>query len=181
MRVTRAVFAMLATTLIGLTLAVAGSSAANASTRSDFTPMKNCATYSSNKILTRAQVLTRAQSWVTARVPYSQSACYSNTYGSYRTDCSGFASMAWGLTYSRTTADIQGVTHVIARSSLAPGDALWRRDSSVQHMAIFVRWGTSGAAVVREEYATGHVAEQRTWSASKVSGFTALRYDNIRA
>ena len=40
-------------------------------------------------------IIARAQSWVAAQVPYSQSNYYTNQYGTYRTDCSGFVSMAW--------------------------------------------------------------------------------------
>jgi hypothetical protein len=41
-------------------------------------------------IITRAQILARAQTWVDAKVPYSQSAYRDG----YRTDCSGYVSMA---------------------------------------------------------------------------------------
>jgi hypothetical protein len=89
--------------------------------------------------------------------------------------------MAWGLTYSRTTADIRGVTTTIAKSALKNGDALWRRDSSVQHMALFVQWGPDGkTAYVMEESKPGTVAHVSHWSASYYASYTALRYKNIR-
>lgn len=178
----RVVFALATTAVMGVLL-LAGAMPASASVHAAstvMTPMKNCATYPSNKVLTRAQVFARGKSWVTAKVPYSQAGCYSNAYGNYRRDCSGFVSMAWGLTYSRTTADIRGVTTTISRSSLKNGDALWRRDSSVQHMALFVEWGTDGTAHVLEESRPGTVAHVSHWSSSYYSTFTALRYKNIR-
>ncbi|GAA1685649.1 NlpC/P60 family protein [Fodinicola feengrottensis] len=141
-------------------------------------PTKMCGKYSSNQRLSRGQVISRAQSWLN-KVPYNQNACYSNSNGNYRTDCSGYVSMAWGLSYSRTTADIRGVTNNISRGSLAPGDALWHRSGGFNHVALFVKWGNGGQAWVYEEYNTGHKAEQRLWKASQVNSFTPIRYGNI--
>ncbi|WP_218160270.1 peptidoglycan-binding domain-containing protein [Amycolatopsis marina] len=131
--------------------------------------------------LTRTDILTRAQSWIDERVPYSQSKWHTNQYGRYRQDCSGYVSMAWGLKNVRWTGNIMEVATRISKSKLLPGDALWVHGSSVQHIAIFVRWADSAKtqAVVREEYRTGTVAAQRTWSASWTSKFTAIRYKNV--
>lgn len=39
----------------------------------------------------RSTIIARGQDWVNKNIPYDK------TYDGYRTDCSGFVSMAWGL------------------------------------------------------------------------------------
>jgi len=97
--------------------------------------------------ITRSEVLQRAQSWVDAQVPYSQSTCYpSGTYTSdascsipdYREDCSGFVSMAWHLTASLNTGGLPSVsTKLGSFSQLQPGDIL---DYTAEHTILFVGW-----------------------------------------
>jgi hypothetical protein len=87
----------------------------------------------------------RAQSWSNAHVPYSQSTYYSNQYGLYREDCSGYVSMAWALPLSYTTQSLPSVSHPIAKSSLAPGDILLNNGSNVglRHATIFAGWANA--------------------------------------
>src|SRR4051794_6689119 len=49
-----------------------------------------------NQSLTRQQIQQRASTWLNL-VTYSQSRCYTNANGDYRTDCSGYVAMSWGL------------------------------------------------------------------------------------
>ncbi len=79
----------------------------------------------------------RAQSWLDARVPYSQSRTYTNQYGTYRTDCSGFVSMVWALSSSYTTRTLPRVAVQIAKEDLAPGDIM---NSPGYHAAVFAGW-----------------------------------------
>ncbi|GAB3922932.1 hypothetical protein GCM10029976_012420 [Kribbella albertanoniae] len=140
----------------------------------------NCDTYDSNKPMTRSAALVRAQSWIDARVPYSQAACHTNGYGSYRTDCSGFVSMAWGLLRSYTTAEMYMVSHTIARADLQPGDALNRPND---HVALFLRWADAARTqpVVREQAGPdGAPTREVTWPASKANTYTPIRYNNIQ-
>jgi hypothetical protein len=88
--------------------------------------------------ITRATILSRAQSWVDVPIKYSQS----KYYHGYRTDCSGFTSMAWQTTvrahaYSYTTRSLHNVSSVIAPQSLQPGDALVKYN---YHAKIFYGW-----------------------------------------
>ncbi len=131
--------------------------------------------------LTREDILTRAKSWIDERVPYSQEAKHTNQYGTYRQDCSGYVSMAWGLKTARWTGDIMQVATRIDKKNLLPGDSLWVHSSAHQHMALFIRWADAAKtqAVVWEEYRSGTVASQRTWSAERTAGFTAIRYRNV--
>jgi len=122
-------------------LLMAAAAPANASTGSAaVAPTKACGVYSIDKTLTRAQVITRAKSWVGPRVQYDPNGCHTNAYGSYRTDAFGFVSMAWGLLNSRTAGDIRKVTTIVSRATLKPGDALWRGTGSTAHIALFVKW-----------------------------------------
>jgi FG-GAP-like repeat len=139
-----------------------------------------------HKSLTRSQVLTRAQSWLNVGgVPYSQSRCYKNTYGDYRTDCSGFVSMAWGLGRRGSdfwTGNLGDVSTDIPRSSLQPGDALLRHENnpSVDHVALFVRWEDAAhtrPVVIEQTGSKGTI--QRTWSQSNASDYRPVRYDRI--
>ncbi len=86
-------------------------------------------------------VLTRAQSWIDARVPYNQGSSYTNQYGTYRQDCSGFVSMALGLPTSLVTGTLPQVLHRIGKEDLQPGDIMLNTASgNYGHAAIFVRW-----------------------------------------
>ncbi|MER5649227.1 VCBS repeat-containing protein [Streptosporangium sp. NPDC002524] len=144
-----------------------------------------CDKNGADKAMTRSQALTRARSWLTVGIPYSQSRCYRNSYGDYRTDCSGFVSMAWGLGGSGSafwTGNLMDRASTISRSSLQPGDALLRHtgDPSENHVALFVRWGDSAhtqPVVIEQTGSAGTIS--RTWSASYAGLYTPIRYDNI--
>jgi len=127
----------------------------------------------SSKIV-RNDILTRGRSWLDERVPYNQGAQHANKFGSYRTDCSGYVSMAWGLDQSRTTWTLWDVSQKIGSGDLQPGDALLKDADGTDHVALFVRWAGQGKPVVWEEYSSGHVAEERTWESLR--GFTPVRY-----
>ncbi len=119
-------------------------------------------------VTTRDSVLARADVWVGAEVPYSQSR-FATVDGSvistattaaaaqrmgYRTDCSGFVSMclgfrtARGYPYSLTTATLDDVLVRIKKNDLRPGDVIVRPKDllisgtrvSYGHAVIFERW-----------------------------------------
>ncbi len=129
---------------------------------------------SSTSAIVRNDIMIRGRSWVDERVPYSQSKTHKNQYGTYRTDCSGYVSMAWSLDQSRTTYTLWDVTKQIASADLQPGDALLKDSGGTDHVALFVRWAGQGRPVVWEEYSSGHPAEERTWEGLR--GFTPVRY-----
>ncbi|WP_038842692.1 DUF346 domain-containing protein, partial [Salinispora arenicola] len=144
-----------------------------------------CDNNGADKNLTRGEVLTRAQSWLSIGIPYSQERCYRNTYGDYRTDCSGFVSMAWGLGGSGSafwTGNLMSRASAISRSSLKPGDALLRHtgDPSENHVALFLKWADSAETqpVVIEQTGSRNTV-QNTWSSSYAALYSPVRYDNI--
>jgi hypothetical protein len=145
-----------------------------------------CDNNGSHQSLTRSQVLTRAQSWLNVGgVPYSQSRCYRNAYGDYRTDCSGFVSMAWGLGKRGSdfwTGNLGDVSTDIPRSALQPGDALLRHENnpSVDHVALFVGWEDAAhtrPVVIEQTGSKGTI--KRTWTQSNASNYRPVRYDRI--
>ncbi len=93
--------------------------------------------------ISRWEVIQRAKSWTDAHVPYSMT----GRHGGYRTDCSGFVSMAWHLDTALgglTTAGLPSVADPIGKDDLAAGDILLMRpDESadgIGHVVLFVAW-----------------------------------------
>lgn len=88
--------------------------------------------------ITRAQIITRAELWLTEKVPYSQTSWWTDADGTYRQDCSGYVSMAWDLDQNIDfwTGNLNTVSHTIDPSQLQPGDNLM----SVEHTILFAGW-----------------------------------------
>ncbi|CCH30162.1 hypothetical protein ABZ816_38225 [Actinosynnema sp. NPDC047251] len=137
-----------------------------------------CATTQADRATSRSETQTRSQSWLDQRVPYSQQACHRNDFGDYRTDCSGYLSMAWGLTHSRTTSTLHEVATEVPRADLLPGDALVHHN----HAALFIRWADAARTepVVREHTGPdGEPPVERKWTAETANAYTPLRYNNV--
>lgn len=86
--------------------------------------------------LDRSAVIARAMSWAEAEVAYDQ---LGHTDG-YRTDCSGFVSMAWDLPENLTTWRIPLVAEKISKNELQAGDVLLDHTSDNRHVVIFEKW-----------------------------------------
>src|SRR5437879_3461511 len=70
---------------------------------------------SAGATVTRGVIISRAKTWVSAQIPYSQV----NYYNGYREDCSGYVSMAWGLgTPGLTTYTLPSVSYQIDKVAL---------------------------------------------------------------
>jgi hypothetical protein len=91
--------------------------------------------------VTGAQVISRAKVWVANNVPYSQS----HYYQGYREDCSGYVSMAWGLSKPGTTTDVMPkYGNYISKSALRTGDVLLNSNAgNLGHVVIFQKWANS--------------------------------------
>lgn len=132
----------------------------------------------------RETAVRRGFSWYDANVPYSQS----RYHGGYRTDCSGFISMAWQLGTSYTTASfISGGGESFPLGSydaLRPGDALVRRSNGAGHIVMFLGWNNSAktSACVIEQNSTALDMEfgTRTTSSLRSGGYKAIRADKFR-
>jgi hypothetical protein len=90
--------------------------------------------------ITRNEIIVRAESWLHPPVPYSQSAFKDG----YRTDCSGYVSMAWKTNRNYWTGDLNTIGVAIAYNDLRPGDMLLYHNSADpvdgSHVVLFDRW-----------------------------------------
>ncbi|GAA1971438.1 hypothetical protein [Catenulispora subtropica] len=137
--------------------------------------------------ITRDQVLARAKEWLTADggsgVAYSESAAWKDgaTGGPYRTDCSGFVSMAWALDQSRVTQTLPEVaTQLGSLDDLKPGDMI---DHTSTHVVLFESWTDSSHTVANiiEEPHSGETAKETTFTRDYLTSndFLPFRYNNI--
>ncbi|MDX2764657.1 peptidoglycan-binding protein [Streptomyces europaeiscabiei] len=90
---------------------------------------------------TRAEIIRRAKTWIAAEVPYSMREYWSD---GYRQDCSGFVSMAWGLTDNEWTGSLDKFAQRISKDRLEPGDMLLfhnpKDPRKGSHVVIFGGW-----------------------------------------
>ncbi|RSN50614.1 hypothetical protein DMH12_24590 [Streptomyces sp. WAC 04229] len=104
--------------------------------------------------ISRTEIINRAKTWVTAKVPYSMTAYWSD---GYRQDCSGYVSMAWKLPTNEWTGSLGTVADRITKSELQPGDILLFHNTSDpqkgSHVVIFGGWtdGTRTAYTAYEQ------------------------------
>jgi len=141
--------------------------------------------------VSRSEVLRRARSWVDVNVKYTQYNHYSNQYGDYRMDCSGFISMAWGLQPSgmaaATTRTLQNYgTWLNSLDDLLPGDAINDYNS---HVVLFVSWADAGHTIANVYEQTsyggpagpdpGAIASQYSRAKLTNNGYRPLRYNGI--
>jgi hypothetical protein len=161
--------------------------AANPGTAARTAPHTSVSTLSS---ITRAQVLARAQTWhphTSQRVPYSQS----RTHGGYRTDCSGYASMALALGKpGPSTRDLRKPRYStrISMSQLKPGDLVIDWQGRHTHVVIFAKWANSRHSLYWEyeqrgrTKTSGYGTDYRTrnYGLARGSQFHAYRPNNIR-
>lgn len=137
----------------------------------------------------RESVLERARRWVDDEVPYDQGKCHESGDGGseYRTDCSGFVSMAWALGRSYTTGnfarDRQGAWHSIDWDELEPGDAIVAHTKELQHMVLFVKWKDDDRTRLKTYESRGEdlgtVSNVRQVDAMKEAGYHPIRLDDI--
>ncbi len=129
----------------------------------------------------RSMMLTRAKTWFRDNVPYSQSATHTNEYGTYRTDCSGFVSLAWNLdSIGLTTMTLPNVSTQINKADMRPGDIL---NDAGSHTKMFVSWANDAHTSFRiwEMANTADDLDDEVTTLSAVTGYTAYRYDHVKA
>jgi len=135
--------------------------------------------------LSRERVLVRARRWVAFPVPYDQSACGSDGLGGvYRTDCSGFVSLSWGLGRSYTTSDFISDTSLwstIAYSALRPADALVARTSTTHHVMLFTSWANLAHTRVNVYEQTPPQTRASTYDVATLigKGYHPIRYTRL--
>jgi putative cell wall-binding protein len=129
----------------------------------------------------RSVSMSRGRAWYWDKVPYSQSKYHEG----YRTDCSGFVSMCWGLTNSRggplslSTSTLHQVSSTIKMSAILPGDAMC---DPGHHVFLFIAWTdlTKTSFVTLEEAGTewGTISRVRN-VATLSSGYKPICYTKI--
>ncbi|MFD8012322.1 FG-GAP-like repeat-containing protein [Streptomyces sp. NPDC058955] len=137
--------------------------------------------------ITREEVIERAKYWLGKSIPYNQGGSYPDSDGKYyRTDCSGYVSMAWHLTTSLSTQGFGNSSDVyeIPRSDLKPGDIL---NSYYDHVILFDRWEDTaktkfsyysfGSTPVK--HVTGMSINAATFDSHPNGDYKALRYKRI--
>ena len=161
-----------------LSLVLFPSAAADAASAGTVSPMVTCST-SGVSSLSGATAVSRGKTWVDAHVPYSQTACHTDSHGTYREDCSGFISMAWGLNGSYVTSTLPSVATAISKSSLQPGDML---DLTSSHAVLFVGWydGAHTRVNIYQEGSTSTGTRSYTnVPLSNYASYGAYRYNHI--
>lgn len=135
----------------------------------------------------RSEIIERAESWLRPSIPYRTTKFHHNEFGIYRTDCSGYVSMAWGLPARRGGLDILGLTTVsttIDRDELRAGDVLMRAEGSrlVRHVAVFHEWTDASETAYwgfEQSAGTGTVHRLIVYPYGDQLDFLARRYLNI--
>jgi hypothetical protein len=141
--------------------------------------------------ITRKEVLSRAKYWYDHRnkIKYSGRGSYRDPQGrKYRTDCSGYVSMALHLKSSLSTVTLPGVGKKIARMSMQPGDYTGRLGAgtggAAGHVRIFVRWVNKSAGTYKAYDFGSTPVKYRTYklSTDKRAGhwFVSYRYKKIK-
>lgn len=122
-----------------------------------------------------SQVIARAQTWhphTAQRIPYSQSAYHNG----YRTDCSGYASMALGLAApGPNTVGLASSRYSrrISLGSLVTGDLIIDSTgtSNTRHVVIFEKWtSASHSAYWAYEQRGGYGTDHRILTYGLTSG-----------
>ncbi|KAL0222455.1 hypothetical protein RCL1_002309 [Eukaryota sp. TZLM3-RCL] len=138
--------------------------------------------------ITRQSILARARRWIDLGITYSQQ----RTCEGWRTDCSGFVSMAHGgipkpgdTTYTFIT---HGHAEWISKAELLPGDILLsntRVESDHQHhVLMFVAWADSGktkysAYEMTPPKAISRVTPYPYWPNSSSGPYKPARFFNV--
>ncbi|MFG2514327.1 peptidoglycan-binding protein [Streptomyces sp. NPDC048584] len=133
--------------------------------------------------ITRADIIERARSWVTRKVPYGVS-----SYGSdgYRQDCSGYVSMAWRLPGNEWTGSLGAYAERITKDELQPGDMLLHHNAADpyggSHVVLFGGWAnTARSKYVAYEQTVPHTRRKTTpyayWNNS--ARYVPYRYKGV--
>ena len=131
-------------------------------------------------------VLDRGQNWVDRGIPYSMEAYTTGPDGrSYRTDCSGFVSMAYGLDQSYSTVTLPEHFTEINKDDLQPGDIIGNLGAgsagAAGHVVIFTGWTDSSKTsftAIEQTGGVGATSSTHTWGSSFWNN-NAYRYNGF--
>ncbi|MGX1301047.1 hypothetical protein RKD35_002535 [Streptomyces albogriseolus] len=133
--------------------------------------------------ISRTDIVERAASWVSQKVPYNVSSYWSD---GYRQDCSGYVSMAWKLPGNEWTGSLAQYADKITKAELQPGDILLFHNASDpyngSHVVIFGGWANSARTqYVAYEQTPPHTRKMTTpyayWNNS--ASYVPYRYKGV--
>lgn len=139
----------------------------------------------------RSEIIERAESWLQPSVPYSTTKFHHNEFGIYRTDCSGYVSMAWGLPDvppnrrgGLDTLGLATVSEPIERDELRAGDVLLRTEGSrlIRHVAVFHEWADDDRTAYwgfEQSVGTGTVHRHIGYPYDGMEHYLPRRYLNV--
>ncbi|GIG23402.1 hypothetical protein Cch01nite_41260 [Cellulomonas chitinilytica] len=136
--------------------------------------------------ISRSEVIARAQYWVDHSPNYNMGGAANGPTGEpYRTDCSGYVSMALHLSGSETSSSLPGVGYEIPRSDLRPGDFL-SQPGQPGHAILFDQWVDAGHSAFWY-YSFGSTPAKHVLTSATAtnidsrsnSAYKAYRYRNI--
>ncbi|MDX3656969.1 hypothetical protein PV646_06575 [Streptomyces sp. ID05-26A] len=135
--------------------------------------------------ISQAEVISRAEYWLNKGIQYNQAGSYPDSSGKrYRTDCSGYVSMALHLTDSPSSGMMLNDSRFrpVSRAELKPGDVL----TFSEHVILFAGYDadrvhftyyTFGSTPVRK--VTGATFNGSTLDGHPTSVYQARRYKNV--
>lgn len=150
-----------------------------------------------NYDISREEALDRAFFWVNNPRAYSMN---NSSMGPeqdssvlWRTDCSGFVSMALGIRNSDnptglTTETLHpdggyGISSAVSRSNLLPGDFLILRNadssSGIGHVVLFNGWASDSTYYAAEQTTPQTTNQTRNYANDVANGYAPFRYTNI--
>ncbi|MFD0331952.1 hypothetical protein ACFQZC_36790 [Streptacidiphilus monticola] len=138
---------VLAVAAAAVALVAATPTLANAAPTTAASAAAVTANSSVNGSISASEILSRAASW--NGTPYSTTTYKYGPGGdiAYRTDCSGYVSMALHLASSLTTISLPSVVHSISKADLQPGDIIGvlgpNTGGNAGHVLIFDGWANS--------------------------------------
>lgn len=133
----------------------------------------------------RSEVISRAKFWYDrrSRFRYDMNGSYPDPQGRrYRTDCSGYVSMALHLSSSLSTVTLPGVGHRISKKSMHAGDYIGHMGPGTGgaggHVRLFEKWANA-AHTTYWAYDFGSTPVKHKVYSLSTAGYTAYSYKHI--
>jgi hypothetical protein len=133
----------------------------------------------------RSEVIARAKYWYDRRTrfSYNMNGSYPDPQGRrYRTDCSGYVSMALHLSSSLSTVTLPGVGNRIAKKNMHAGDYIGHMGPGTGgaggHVRLFQKWANS-AHTSYWAYDFGSTPVKHQVYSLSTKGYTAYSYKHI--
>ncbi|KAL2817622.1 hypothetical protein BJX63DRAFT_429667 [Aspergillus granulosus] len=141
-----------------------------------------------NGEISREEILSRGKFWTDRGIPYSMTAVYPDPEGrNYRTDCSGFVSMALHATApGANTVSLPSIAEEISWDDIQPGDFVGTLGAgtggAAGHVVIFESWADSAKTEMNtlECRGTYGCEPYKRPKSFKVGSFTSKPYKYVR-